>query len=201
MELPPKKLVIASSNKGKINEFQKFFDSFSIEIVSQPDGIEVEESGNTFLENASLKATSIASSTNTLAIADDSGLSVTALSGRPGIYSSRYANTDLERINRLLNELEGEVNRQAYFTCALCIASPKKEALIEVEGVCRGNITLEMRGTQGFGYDPVFEVLDTGQTYAEMSISQKMNHGHRGKALKLLKPKLQEVLALRTKIK
>ena len=128
------------------------------------------------------------------ALSDDSGLSVYSLSGRPGVYSSRYANTDEERINRLLLELESVEDRRAFFSAALCLAAPDNNVLIEVEGRCEGLITKEPRGRNGFGYDPIFEVNTTGLTFAEMDKYQKLKIGHRGSAFSLLEPQLRNIL-------
>ena len=186
-------LVIASGNKGKIAEFKKLLDDFPFDLMTQPVGFEIEETGSTFLENARIKAIAVSQVTGNLSLADDSGLSVESLGGAPGIYSSRYANSDEKRIEKLLAELKPFQNRKAKFECALCIASGGK-ALIEVSGFCEGLITLSPRGANGFGYDPIFEVSGLGETYAEMNHEQKKHIGHRGNAFKLLIPELKKLL-------
>ena len=186
-------LVIASGNKGKIGEFKKLLDDFPIDLLTQPVGFEIEETGSTFMENARIKAIAVSQATGNLSLADDSGLSVEALGGAPGIYSSRYANSDKERIEKLLAELKPFQNRKAKFECALCIATGGK-ALIEVSGFCEGLITLSPRGANGFGYDPIFEVSGLGETYAEMDHEKKKHIGHRGNAFKLLMPELKKLL-------
>ncbi len=168
-----KNLIIASTNKGKIKEFTEFFSEFPFNVIGQPEDLEIEETGTTFAENARLKAISAARFFGEIALADDSGLNVSALNGKPGIYSSRYASTDLERIRRLLKELEGCADRSAFFLTALCLASPSGEVLIEVEGICHGVISNKLRGKNGFGYDPIFEVCGTDLTYAEMDPNEK----------------------------
>ncbi len=188
-------LVIASGNKGKIGEFKKLLDDFPIDLLTQPVGFEIEETGSTFVENARIKAISVSQETGNLSLADDSGLSVEALGGAPGIYSSRYANSDNERIEKLLAELKPFPNRKAKFECALCIASGDK-VLIEVTGFCEGIITFSKKGKNGFGYDPIFEVSGLGETFAEMTQNKKKQIGHRGNAFKLLKPELQNLLTL-----
>ena len=188
-------LVIASGNEGKIKEFQKLLEDFPLKLLSQPDGFEIEETGKTFMENARIKAVSVSKETGNLSLADDSGLSVEALGGAPGIYSSRYANSDNERIEKLLAELKPFPNRKAKFECALCIASGDK-VLIEVTGFCEGIITFSKKGKNGFGYDPIFEVSGLGETFAEMNQNKKREIGHRGNAFKLLKPELQNLLTL-----
>ena len=186
-------LVIASGNEGKIREFKKFLGDFPFDVLTQPIGFEIEETGNTFMENARIKAITVSQLTGNLSLADDSGLSVESLGGAPGIYSSRYANSDEERIEKLLAELKPFKNRKAKFECALCIASGGK-ALIEVSGFCEGLITLSPKGKNGFGYDPIFEVSGLGETYAEMDHEKKKHIGHRGNAFKLLIPELKKLL-------
>ena len=189
-----KTLVIASGNAGKIREFQGLLQSLPVSVQPQPEGLEVEETGTTFAANARLKAQAVAAATGEWALADDSGLSVDALDGAPGVHSARYAPTDPERIARLLQALNGSDQRQAYFCAALCIAAPDGTILLEVEGRCDGLITAEPRGDQGFGYDPIFEVAGTDRTFAEMPLAEKKQHGHRGKAFSLLEPRLSQLL-------
>ena len=189
-----KTLVIASGNAGKIREFQGLLQAVPVTVCPQPEGLEVEETGTTFAANARLKAQSVAAATGEWALADDSGLSVDALDGAPGVHSARYAPTDPERIARLLKALKGSNQREAYFCAALCIAAPDGTILLEVEGRCDGLITASPRGNQGFGYDPIFEVAGTGRTFAEMPLAEKKQHGHRGKAFTLLEPKLHQLL-------
>ena len=186
-------LVIASGNKGKIGEFKKLLDDFPIDLLTQPVGFEIEETGSTFMENARIKAIAVSQATGNLSLADDSGLSVEALGGAPGIYSSRYASSDKQRIEKLLAELKPFLNRKAKFECALCIASGEK-VLIEVSGFCEGLITFFPKGQNGFGYDPIFEVPGLGETYAEMDHEKKKHIGHRGNAFKLLIPELKKLL-------
>ena len=187
-------LVIASGNKGKIREFQGLLDGLPLRIEAQPDGLDVDETGETFQANARIKAQTVARLTGHWALADDSGLSVTALGGAPGVHSARYAPSDPERIAKLLQALTGEGNRCARFCAALCIAEPGGQPLLEVEGRCEGIITTEPRGEGGFGYDPIFEVTGTGRTFAEMPTAEKKQHGHRGKAFTLLEPQLRRLL-------
>ena len=161
--------------------------------MSQTVGFEIEETGSTCIENARIKAIAVSQATGNLSLADDSGLSVEALGGAPGIYSSRYASSDKQRIEKLLAELKPFSNRKAKFECALCIASGEK-VLIEVSGFCEGLITFFPKGQNGFGYDPIFEVSGLGETYAEMDHEKKKHIGHRGNAFKLLIPKLKQLL-------
>ena len=187
-------LVIASGNAGKIREFEGLLATLPLAVRAQPQGLEVEETGTTFAANARIKACAVAAATGEWALADDSGLSVDALAGAPGVHSARYAPTDPERIEKLLNALQGETNRGACFCAALCIATPDGRVLLEVEGRCEGLITAAPRGDQGFGYDPIFEVSGTGLTFAEMPLAEKKRHGHRGRAFSLLEPQLRKLL-------
>ena len=188
-------LVIASGNAGKIREFAGLLEHLPLTVNPQPEGLEVEETGLTFAENARIKARAVAAATGHWSLADDSGLSVDALDGAPGVFSARYAESDPARIARLLQELGDTDNRSAYFSAALCIAAPDGSMLVEVEGRCDGVITTTPRGAEGFGYDPIFEVLGTGQTFAEMDRERKKSHGHRGRAFTLLEPQLHQLLA------
>ncbi len=189
-------LVIASGNAGKVREFRSLLAHLPVELQSQPEGLEVEETGTTFAANARIKAVEVARRSGQWALADDSGLSVNALGGAPGVHSARYAATDPERIERLLQELGDATDRSALFCAALCVAAPDGELLLEVEGRCDGWITTAPRGDGGFGYDPVFEVGQSGITFAEMGPEQKRREGHRGRAFALLEPELQKLLLL-----
>ncbi|MFZ9216560.1 MAG: RdgB/HAM1 family non-canonical purine NTP pyrophosphatase [Vulcanococcus sp.] len=193
-------LVIASGNAGKVREFGKLLADLGLEIQPQPAGLEVEETGSTFAENARLKAEAVARATGCWALADDSGLSVDALGGAPGVHSARYADTDGGRIERLLQELaaagaQTAEARRAHFTAALALANPQGDVVLEVEGLCPGQILEAPRGEGGFGYDPVFFVPEAGLTFAEMPHSQKAELGHRGRAFAALKPQLSELLS------
>jgi XTP/dITP diphosphohydrolase len=194
-------LVIASGNAGKVREFGALLADLGLHTQPQPEGLEVDEAGSTFAENARIKAEAVARATGCWALADDSGLSVDALGGAPGVHSARYADSDSARIERLLRELlEAGANepasRSAHFTASLALANPKGEIVLEVEGICQGQILKSPRGEGGFGYDPVFFVPEAGLTFAEMPHSQKAALGHRGQAFAALKPKLQTVLSL-----
>lgn len=183
-----KKLVIASSNAGKIREMGELLREFDLELTLKPEELDIEETGKTFRENAILKASEVAKILKQWSIADDSGLMVNALNGQPGIYSSRYGKTDFDRINRLLTELKNNTNRQAQFVCAIAIANPEGEVVIQTEGICEGEILTEVRGESGFGYDPIFFVPEFNQTFAEMSLQLKQKVSHRGKAFANLIP-------------
>lgn len=200
----PLPLVIASGNAGKIREFAGLLAELPLEIRSQPEGLEVEETGATFAENARLKATAVARASGCWALADDSGLSVTALEGAPGVQSARYADSDTARIARLLRELAAADGRRAsaglppdrtaQFTAALAVADPSGRIRLEVEGTCPGEILEAPRGEGGFGYDPVFFVPELGLSFAEMDKATKASIGHRGRAFALLEPRLRQLL-------
>ena len=189
------KLIIASTNKGKINEFNDFFYDLPFDLKKMPGSLKINENGNSFIENARIKAIETAKLTESFCFADDSGLCIESLGGLPGIGSARYAKSDSERVDRVLKEMTAYKNRNAYFISALCIASPSDGVFLEVQGKCHGLITFSPRGINGFGYDPIFEVLPTGLTFAEMDIEQKRKFGHRGKAFQLLKPLLREKIS------
>lgn len=181
---------LATTNRHKLEEFKPLLLEASFVLDAMPDPIEVEETGATFVENARLKARTCAERFGVPCLADDSGLAVQALDGRPGIASARYASTDELRISRLLQELEPHVDRQASFHCALVLAYPDGSE-VAVEGVVEGRVTLGARGVGGFGYDPVFEVSGLGKTYAELSAAEKNVHSHRARAVELLLSKLE----------
>jgi XTP/dITP diphosphohydrolase len=205
MTAVPPTLVIASGNPGKVREFSRLLAPLGLRIRPQPEGLTVEETGTTFAENARLKAVEVARATGCWALADDSGLSVDALGGAPGVQSARYAASDAARIERLLRELAQAqsdhaaggtaADRKARFTAALAVADPSGRVLLEVEGVCPGTILEQPRGEGGFGYDPVFFVPEAGQSFAEMDSGLKGRISHRGRALAALEPRLRELLA------
>jgi XTP/dITP diphosphohydrolase len=184
-------LVVATGNPGKVEEIQAYLEGLEIELALKPDELEIEETGDTFLANACLKASQVAQATGEWAIADDSGLEVDALDGAPGIYSARYGKTDTDRIERLLIELGNELNRQAQFVCAIAIARPDGSIVLQAEGICPGEILHAPRGSNGFGYDPVFYVPAQKMTFAEMPSELKHSISHRGQAFKILLPQLK----------
>jgi XTP/dITP diphosphohydrolase len=190
------KLIIASSNSGKVAELGEYLHPLNLVLVLKPQELEVEETGTTFIANARLKASQVAIATQAWAIADDSGLEVAALDGAPGIFSARYADTDANRIKRLLTELGDRPDRQAQFICAIALASPDGKIVAEAVGICKGEILSAARGQNGFGYDPVFYVPDHNLTFAEMSAALKSQISHRAQAMQILIPQLQ-ILGLR----
>ena len=185
--------VIASNNEKKIKELDRILNPLGIyartakQLGKELD--EVEETGSTFEENAELKARAACQKTGLPAIADDSGLSVDALDGRPGVLSARYAGenaTDEEKINKLLQEMmqSGSTDRSAHFECVICCCFPDGETIF-AKGRCDGSIGYAPRGVNGFGYDPIFFV-EGNKTFAEFSDHLKDMMSHRGKALKEL---------------
>ena len=185
------KLVIASGNTGKIEEFRAYLADLGVTLILKPDSIDVEETGTTFIENAHLKASQVAIATGEWAIADDSGLEVIALNGAPGVLSARYADTDSDRINRVLSELSHHSNREAQFVCAIAIASPDGAIVADAIGFCKGAIANAPRGNHGFGYDPIFLIPEFQQTFGEIPPEVKAKISHRANALSILRSKLQ----------
>tara|TARA_Y100000766_G_scaffold189262_1_gene162662 strand:- start:272 stop:847 length:576 start_codon:yes stop_codon:yes gene_type:complete len=190
-----KKLYLASKNLGKIEEYKKLLFNVNCQLLLQPDSIEVEENGITFRENAIKKASEVSKKTRNYAIADDSGICIDALDGKPGIYSSRYAENDQKRIERVLNELDGVDNRSAFFIANVCVCSPSGNVILESQAKCFGNIILKPRGISGFGYDPIFEEVSSKLTFAEMNNKLKDSCSHRGKAIKKIIPQLLKMFA------
>lgn len=189
------KYVIATHNRHKLQELQRILDPMGIEAITA-DLSEVEETGTTFAENAYLKAKSACEETGLPAVADDSGLEVDALDGRPGVYSARYAGenaSDAQRIEKLLGELSNvpAEKRTARFVSAVCCVFPNGD-VIRVEGDCPGSIAFSPEGNDGFGYDPVFLVGE--KTFAQMTAAEKDAVSHRGKALEKFAAALQEYL-------
>ncbi|MCM0591314.1 MAG: RdgB/HAM1 family non-canonical purine NTP pyrophosphatase [Gloeotrichia echinulata DEX184] len=188
-----KLLVVATGNPGKLREMQAYLAGSGWELTLKPEELEIEETGDTFEANACLKASEVAKATGNWAIADDSGLEVTALNNAPGVYSARYGKTDSERIARVLTELGNEVNRQAQFICVVAIARPDGAIALQSQGVCRGEILHTPRGQSGFGYDPIFYVPDQQLTFAEMTPELKKSISHRGQAFTALLPQLDKI--------
>jgi XTP/dITP diphosphohydrolase len=188
-----KKLIIATSNPGKLEEIKAYFVNLPIELAIKSKEIEIEETGTTFLENAYLKASQVAQQMGEWAIADDSGLAVDALQGAPGIYSARYGKTDQGRIERLLKELGETEERTARFICSIAIARRDGSIALETEGICEGTILYAPQGEGGFGYDPIFYVPEYNQTFAEMPSELKHRISHRGRAFEQLLPQLSQI--------
>ena len=189
------KLIVATSNPGKLREMQAYLSGSAWELSLKPAELDVDETGDTFAANACLKASEVAIAMNAWTIADDSGLQVDALNGAPGIYSARYAASDKERIDRMLRELSDfpPSQRQAQFVCAVAVARPDGTIAAQAEGICRGEILTSARGSDGFGYDPIFYVPAQQLAFAEMSPETKRSISHRGKAFAIISRKLTEI--------
>lgn len=188
------RVLLASTNAHKLEELQALFgQDGALRFELAPTPLDVEETGSTFAENALIKAEAYARAFGEAALADDSGLCVDALDGRPGIYSARYAPTDAERIAKLLGELKDvpEAGRTAAFVCAMALVFPDGR-VIEVEGRCPGVIADGPKGAGGFGYDPVFFVPEAGKTFAELSAAEKNRISHRAIATGKLKAAISE---------
>lgn len=192
------RLLIATNNRGKVREYQELLDGLDFELCGLAQlGItdDVDEIGETFAENARLKARAYGSVSGLLTLADDSGLEVDALDGAPGVYSARYAGPgarDADRIRKLLTALEGtpEETRSARFRCVIALAWPDGR-LETFEGQCEGVIASEPRGTNGFGFDPVFYMPEHGCTMAELPMEVKNRISHRGRAAELVRERLK----------
>ncbi|MGN0675091.1 MAG: RdgB/HAM1 family non-canonical purine NTP pyrophosphatase [Oscillospiraceae bacterium] len=182
------KIILASNNKNKLREIREILEPAGIEVLSQAESgadIEVEETGKTFAENAYLKAKAVYDMTGLPVLADDSGLEIEALNGAPGIYSARYA-PEGQRKAKVLSEMKNvpDEKRTANFTCCICyIDGQGREHYFE--GKCFGKIGYENRGTNGFGYDPIFMYGE--KSFAELSAEEKNTVSHRALALKKLK--------------
>jgi len=190
---------MASGNAGKLREIVRILGDQQVAVVAQSElGVsDADETGTTFVENALIKARHAANTTGLPAIADDSGLAVDALDGRPGVYSARYSGPDAdpeENIDRLLEELKGvpDDQRGATFHCVACYVTPGDAEPVIAEGEWRGTILQHRQGDGGFGYDPVFFDPELGLSSAELSAEQKNARSHRGKALLELARQLRE---------
>lgn len=192
------KFIIATNNAKKLVELERILNPLGIEAVSAKDmGVvldEVDETGATFMENAFIKANAAFKKTGMPAVADDSGICVDALGGKPGIFSARYSPedcfTDEDRTAKILEQLDGvpDKKRGAHYTCAICcILSDGKR--IEVEEICEGKIGYSFIGDGGFGYDPIF--IQGDKTFAQISAEEKDKVSHRGKALRALQKELE----------
>ena len=198
------KIVFATGNAGKVREIKAILADLNIEVLSMKEAgvvAEAEENGATFAENAMIKAKDIAGKvSNAIVMADDSGLVIDALNGEPGIYSARYLGEDTPysvKNAHIVNRLEGIAveERTARFVCAIAAVLPDGRVL-STEGTIEGYIGYEERGTNGFGYDPIFMLPEYGCTTAELSEEAKNAISHRGKALEAMKVKLKEALEM-----
>ena len=194
-----KKIIFATSNEGKMKEVRSILEDLGMEVLSMKEAgihVEVVEDGTTFEENAIIKVTEIAKVCEGIVLADDSGLEIDYLNKEPGIYSARYMGEDTSyaiKNQNLIDRLEGvaDEERTARFVCAIAAAFP--DGTVEVtRGTIEGRIGYEEKGSNGFGYDPIFYVPEYGCTTAELSMEQKNEASHRGKALRLMKEIIRE---------
>ena len=196
-------LVLGSGNAKKLVELRLLLpqDSIRLTPLSEiPGAIDVDETGDTFAANAALKATEQAKRLSRWVLAEDSGLTVDALGGRPGIYSARYAGThgDNEANNdKLLREMQDvpPEKRGARFNCYLCLSDPQGEVRLEEHATCRGRIATERSGSGGFGYDPLFVIAEYHKTFGELDLAVKRAISHRSRALRAFVPKLLRLIA------
>ena len=185
------KIIVATKNIHKIKEISHVLNPLGFDVISQHDAgidIDVEETGDTFEKNALIKARAVALVCDDYVLADDSGLCVESLDGRPGVLSARYAGegaSDADKINKLLGELEGVYNRLAKFITAMAFITPNGEEIV-TKGEVSGRIITEPMGKNGFGYDPVFYSDELEKTFAEASEEEKNSVSHRSRALKAL---------------
>lgn len=202
----PKNILIATSNKGKLKEVKSHLSSLDLnlrDLTEFPSLPQPEENGDTFTDNAIIKAKYYSAQTTLWSLADDSGLEVDALDGKPGVYSARYAGveaSDEERNNLLLSELIDvrENERTARFVCVLAFCSPDEELVKITKGVVEGRIAFESKGSNGFGYDPVFIPSGFSQTFGELSSDIKQKISHRAVALTLFSEFFSDFLATHT---
>lgn len=183
-------IIIASTNKGKIEEFKALLNDLEIEVKSMQEvlnkTIDIEETGSTFKENALLKAQAIAKMTDGIVIADDSGLVIDALDGKPGIESARFLGHETSYViknNCILEMMRQQKNRNARFVCAIAIVIPNKEPIL-IEETFEGEIAQAIEGENGFGYDPIFYYPPLQKTSASMTLEEKNQYSHRAKAVK-----------------
>lgn len=193
----PRQIVVASRNTGKVAEIERLlsphFQVFSL--VDFPDApADVAETGVTFEENAIIKATAYGQVTGILTVADDSGLEVTALDGRPGVYSKRYGYDDQHRNQKLLSELADHTDRSARFVCVVSLYSSQSTEVTTFTGICFGTIAHSEQGVHGFGYDPIFIPTGAdGRTFSQMTQFEKNALSHRAKAFNKLTNYLRSI--------
>lgn len=191
--LEGQRLVLASGNAGKLRELRELLDPVGVEVLAQSDWEtpEAEETGQTFLENALLKARNAAAHTGLPAVADDSGLVVPALGGDPGIHSARYSRAGTDEANRVrlleaMSDLAGDERNAHYYCAVVLLNAPGDPAPLVATAAWHGRILAEPRGSGGFGYDPLFLVPDAGLTAAELAPEEKNRRSHRGRAVAAL---------------
>ncbi len=193
------KIFLATKNIGKINEFKKLVENKNMEVLSildSEDIPEVEENGNTFEENSQKKAVEIAKYLNMVTISDDSGLCVDYLDGAPGIYSARYSGkdaTDEKNIDKLLIDMKQAENRKAKFVSVVSVGKPNG-GVYSFRGEATGKILSERKGSNGFGYDPVFLSDDLGKSFGEASSDEKKSVSHRARAFEKLMSEFDKII-------
>lgn len=193
------KFVLATHNPGKLKEMSAILSRLGVQVISPAElglHVDVEETGETFAENALLKAKAVCAAADLPAIADDSGLCVDALNGGPGVYSARYGGEGLDdrgRYQLLLGSMRGAATRAAHFTCAVTCVFPDG-GILTAEGRCDGTIAFAPMGADGFGYDPVFFLPALSRTFAQLTPEEKASVSHRGKALAEFAEKLKHYL-------
>ena len=188
-------LTIASGNPVKVSEIEAMLGPLPVDVRRQPDDVFVEETGSTYLENASLKATAAALTSGGWALADDSGLEVDALNCDPGLYSARYAEGNEAKISKLLNELGGSLYRSACFRSTMVLSDPEGHCVAAAEGVCWGEL-LKAPAYPGGSYESLLWVREAQCTYGELNEAQLIRLGSRGKAARALAPQLRQLLKL-----
>ena len=190
-------LLIATNNRGKLAELREIVGELPIQLLTLADlGIdqEIDETGSTFQANAAIKATGYAGLAAMPTLADDSGLAIDFLDGRPGVYSARYAGataSDNDRVTKVLAEMTGATTRSARFVSVAALADATGKIVASVEGICKGTIVEAPRGSGGFGYDPIFLPSGFDKTFAELDPEIKNRISHRGKALLKMRPFLR----------
>lgn len=190
-------ILLATNNFGKVKEIKDILNSPEVKILTIkdfPNLPKVEEDGKTYQENAFKKASKISKYTGKICLADDSGLEIDCLKGEPGIYSSRWGNSDEERINKVLKLLENvpKNKRNAKFVCAAVLVFPDGK-IYKVKEECKGSITFDPKGKHGFGYDPIFLVPEYNKTFAELGDKIKNRISHRGKAMRKMINIIKEI--------
>lgn len=192
-------IIVATKNQNKVNEIKKIFASLGFNVMSQEDAgidVDIEETGDTFAKNALIKARAVAMLCDDCVLADDSGLCVEALDGRPGVFSARYAGpgaTDLEKIEKLLIEMQDKTNRKAKFVTNIAFIFPDGREIV-TQGEVTGKILREPVGCNGFGYDPVFYSTELEKTFAQAEMDEKNRISHRGRALSALYDELKQII-------
>jgi len=191
-------ILIATNNFGKVKEIKNILNIPKVKILTMkdfPNLPKVEEDGKTYQENAFKKASKISKYTGKICLADDSGLEIDYLKGEPGIYSSRWGNSDKERVNKVLKLLENvpKNKRNAKFVCVAVLVFPNGKIYM-VKEECKGSITFKPKGEHGFGYDPIFLVPEYEKTFAELGDKIKNRISHRGKAMRRMMDRINKIV-------